>query len=65
MAQAITPEQLDERIAVPVWAWFLVALAVFVTYLVTMENGAVLGQLAEQTHEFFHDARHFIGFPCH
>src|SRR5262245_22213682 len=70
MAHAINPQDTTEsiateRIAVPVWAWFLVALAAFLVYLMTMENGAVLGQLAEQSHEFFHDARHFIGFPCH
>lgn len=54
-----------ERIEVPVWAWFVVALAAFAIYLMTMENGAVLGALAERSHEFFHDARHFSGFPCH
>jgi len=62
---------LDERIelepvAVPQWAWLLVALGVFAVYLVTMENGALLGDsFAERVHEFFHDARHFTGFPCH
>ena len=65
MAQPISAGDLDAPIHVPVWAWLLVAFAVFVTYLITLENGAVLGHLAENSHEFFHDARHFVGFPCH
>lgn len=50
---------------VPAWAWMLVALAVVVLYALTMENGAVLKAGAATLHEFFHDARHFAGVPCH
>jgi drug/metabolite transporter (DMT)-like permease len=50
---------------VPTRAW-LAALAAFVgVYLLTLENGAVLAQGAEHLHELFHDARHFVGAPCH
>lgn len=42
-----------------------VALAVLAIYALTMENGLFLGARAEQLHELFHDARHFVGVPCH
>lgn len=50
---------------VPVWAWLLAALAVVALYALTMENGAALKAGASTLHEFFHDARHFAGVPCH
>ena len=61
---------LEESIAiqpirVPAWAWLLVALMATAIYAVTIENGAVLADNATRFHEFFHDARHFIGVPCH
>jgi hypothetical protein len=65
MAAPLTPSVADAPIPVPVWAWVLAAAAVFVAYLMTMENGALLGHTAENVHEFFHDARHFVGVPCH
>jgi len=42
----------------------LLALAVY--YFVGIEQGAtsVFGS-SSNVHEFVHDARHFIGFPCH
>jgi Probable cobalt transporter subunit (CbtB) len=54
-----------ERVKVPVWTWLLVALLIAAVYMVTVENGAALGSAAENLHEFFHDARHFAGVPCH
>lgn len=61
---------LDENVAlepirIPAWTWLLVAFLVLAVYAVTIENGALLSQHAERLHEFFHDARHFIGVPCH
>ena len=52
-------------VKVPAWAWSLVALAVFVIYLVSTENGALLGSAANVLHEFMHDGRHVIAVPCH
>jgi hypothetical protein len=43
----------------------LLALAVTVGYLVVHDNGAVLASAGDITHEFFHDARHALGVPCH
>jgi hypothetical protein len=53
------------RIHVPAWAWALVLLALFVLYLVASDSGAVLAQAGTTAHEFFHDARHALGIPCH
>jgi hypothetical protein len=63
MADTVTLEA-PEQISVPLWAWFVVAAAAFAVYLMTLDN-TVLGATAERAHEFFHDARHFIGAPCH
>ncbi|KGN29965.1 hypothetical protein N802_10090 [Knoellia sinensis KCTC 19936] len=53
-------------IRVPVWAWALLAVAVFTLYFVSQENGALLGAAsAEMLHELTHDARHALGVPCH
>jgi hypothetical protein len=50
---------------VPAWTWAVVALALALAYLVTLENGAVLRSGATLVHELFHDGRHFLGVPCH
>jgi hypothetical protein len=63
MAEPITVEA-PEAVSVPLWAWLVVAAAAFAVYLMTLDN-TVLGHWASQTHELFHDARHFIGVPCH
>ena len=54
-----------ERVRVPAWTWLLVVALIFAVYLITSENGAALGSVAGRLHEFFHDARHFAGVPCH
>jgi hypothetical protein len=53
------------RVAVPAWAWALALLALFALYLIAQDNGAVLSQFGDTAHEFFHDARHSLGMPCH
>ena len=59
------PSAADTRIQVPAWAWALTLLALFAMYLITQDNGVVLSQLGDTAHEFFHDARHSLGVPCH
>ena len=59
------PAASRTRVTVPAWAWALVLLAVFGLYLVAQDNGAVLASLSDTAHEFFHDARHGLGVPCH
>ena len=58
-------ETTVDRIAVPAWAWLVLALAVAAVYALTMENGAALEPGATFLHELFHDGRHFLGVPCH
>lgn len=50
---------------VPMWAWGVVGLAAAAMYTVTLENGAMLGDVAGRLHEFLHDGRHFSAVPCH
>ena len=59
------PSALPAPIAVPAWAWALALLTLFALYLIGQDNGAVLASMGETAHEFFHDARHSLGMPCH
>lgn len=59
------PQTRVAPVAVPLWGWLLLALAVTVLYLLGHDNGAVLAQAGDVTHGFFHDARHALGVPCH
>ena len=59
------PKTSVPNVEVPAWAWIVVVAAALAIYLVTLENGAVLGSAAETLHEFFHDGRHFAAVPCH
>ena len=50
----------------------MLALAAAGIFAVGLDNGQItglfMGDLAQQQnllHEFFHDARHSAGFPCH
>ena len=52
-------------IAGPGWAWALVAYALVVLYVVLQDNGLALVLSADVVHDFFHDARHALGVPCH
>lgn len=54
-----------EAIDVPLWSWLIAAFAVFSLYVLTLDNGAVLAEAANTVHELVHDARHFVGVPCH
>lgn len=54
-----------EPVRVRPWAVLVLVAAALALYALTMENGWVLRAHAAQLHELFHDARHFIGVPCH
>jgi hypothetical protein len=65
-ASAVSSATRISAIRVPVWAWLLLAFAVFTLYLLSQENGALLSAPAAQMlHELTHDARHALGVPCH
>ncbi len=55
-------------LALPRWTWALLAAAVAVLWLVSMEASAVSQAVAGSAnflHELFHDGRHLLGVPCH
>ncbi|MCD0483468.1 CbtB-domain containing protein [Streptacidiphilus sp. ASG 303] len=47
------------------WAAFLAVVALVVLYFVGAEQGATSLVSGEAVHEWVHDARHLLGFPCH
>lgn len=59
-----TPAQVGAHIPVPAWAWAAMAFALFFGYVMLQENGLIMSNWMT-VHEFFHDGRHALGFPCH
>jgi hypothetical protein len=61
----VTPEALSKgRVAIILGVTALVAVAIY--YLVGVDEGMVsLFGKTMVIHEWVHDARHFLGFPCH
>ncbi|MDT5137164.1 MAG: hypothetical protein QOD58_1426 [Mycobacterium sp.] len=48
------------------WLTATTVLALLAIYFVGVDQGAVsLFGSDTHVHEFFHDARHLLGFPCH
>ena len=47
------------------WAIFGGLLMVLGLYFIGAEEGATTLFSSLGTHEFVHDARHLLGFPCH
>lgn len=47
------------------WAAFGTLLALILLYFVSTEQGAVSVFGGMYVHEFVHDGRHLLGFPCH
>ena len=49
------------------WLSLSVLLALVLLYFVGVDQGAtsILGADNTYVHEFMHDARHLLGFPCH
>jgi putative cobalt transporter subunit CbtB len=47
------------------WAVFVAALLFALLYLVGLEEGATSIVASRYLHEFVHDGRHLLGFPCH
>ncbi|GAA2144614.1 CbtB domain-containing protein [Actinomadura napierensis] len=58
------PLRLPIRDIVP-WAVLAVALAAILIYFVGAEQGATSVFGGTWVHEFTHDGRHLLGFPCH
>lgn len=47
------------------WALFIALLAVVALYFVGAEQGATSLISGTGVHEWVHDGRHLLGFPCH
>ncbi|MFD0691169.1 CbtB domain-containing protein [Actinomadura fibrosa] len=47
------------------WAVFAVVLGAVLIYFVGAEQGATSLFGGTWVHEFTHDGRHLLGFPCH
>jgi hypothetical protein len=47
------------------WAIFAGVLALIAIYFVGAEQGAMALISGNFIHEFVHDGRHLLGFPCH
>ncbi|MER5374969.1 CbtB-domain containing protein [Streptomyces sp. NPDC002553] len=60
--QPVTP--LPLRALAP-WAVFVGVLTLVLLYFVGAEQGATAVVSGEGVHEWVHDARHLLGFPCH
>jgi hypothetical protein len=61
----VSPEALSKtRVAVVLGITVLLALAAY--YFIGVDQGmaSVFGK-SMVVHEFVHDSRHFLGFPCH
>jgi putative cobalt transporter subunit CbtB len=63
-AGAIHPPAISLRELAP-WALFAGALLLMLLYLVGMDQGALSLVPGKALHEFVHDGRHLLGFPCH
>jgi hypothetical protein len=51
--------------AIAPWAVFFGILMLVLLYFVTTEQSAVSVFSGESVHEWLHDGRHLLGFPCH
>lgn len=70
MSQSITTRPGFEPVAIPVrdllpWAVFGGLMLLLVLYFIGAEEGATSLISGMYVHEFVHDGRHLLGFPCH
>lgn len=61
---------LSQPVAIPLsevlpWAVFAGLLLMLAVYFVGAEEGATALFNSMYVHEFVHDGRHLLGFPCH
>jgi len=55
---------VDLREVVP-WALLAGAIMLALLYVVGADQGIATVLPGERMHEFLHDGRHLLGFPCH
>jgi len=61
---AAVPTPIPVRAALP-WVIFGGLILLLALYFVGAEEGATSLVRGMYVHEFVHDARHLLGFPCH
>ena len=47
------------------WALFFGLLSVLVIFFISADQGAVSIPSGNAIHEWVHDGRHLLGYPCH
>ncbi len=47
------------------WALFFFVMAAIVLFFITADQGAVSISGGTAIHEWVHDGRHLLGYPCH
>ena len=65
---ALAPEALPQPTPLrELWPWLVFAglIALIAIYFVGAEEGATSLISGMYVHEFVHDGRHMLGFPCH
>jgi hypothetical protein len=73
MTNAASDHPVSYPISIPVipvrdilpWAVFAGLLLLLAIYFVGAEEGATSLISGKYVHEFVHDGRHLLGFPCH
>lgn len=60
----VQPQPIPVRELLP-WAVFVGLLLLLALYFVGAEEGATSLIPGMYVHEFVHDGRHLLGFPCH
>ncbi|MES4892400.1 CbtB-domain containing protein [Streptomyces sp. NPDC096012] len=63
-ATPAVPAKLPLKAIAP-WAAFFGILMLVLLYFVGAEQGATSVFSGTDVHEWVHDARHLLGFPCH
>ncbi|MBR8208379.1 CbtB-domain containing protein [Burkholderia cenocepacia] len=61
---AVVPAPIPVRELLP-WAVFVGLMLLLALYFVGAEQGATSLVPGMLVHEFVHDGRHLLGFPCH
>jgi hypothetical protein len=67
-SSAVAPSKIPVAIPVrEIWPWAVFAglLCLLALYFVGAEEGATAIFPGMYIHEFVHDGRHLLGFPCH
>ena len=69
MAQTTTVPEIEVP-SIPLgqiapWALFYGLLAVLALFFISADQGAVSIPAGNAIHEWVHDGRHLLGYPCH